>query len=649
MNRSIISSLVLTGLLATSNQVLSQSLPVQKESKDLTNSTRIIGGKEALPTSYPFMTALISGTNEGISPFCGASFVGGRYVLTAAHCIEGSSASDVDVWIGGFDTTKPETGKRVKVAQIYAHESYDSFATNNDIAILELVEDIQGVTPIKMVTPEIEATLNEGFEFTVMGWGNTNTESPSFPQKLREVNVPLYNRAQCLKDYTPEDSTESGITEQMLCAGFVEGGKDSCQGDSGGPLVFQREGQWYQAGVVSFGNGCAEANAPGIYTRLSQFNQWMSEKQAGVSYLQYTRQGYVEKSYDEVTTFNVKNVSKTAFSITNAKISTKDNIEAATITDNQCLNKSLAYNDSCDIKVQVKTNTLGSGNFTLQIDTDNQGNKQEDMFFSSTTLEQESLDVAALVGSDSKFVKWWGGGDANWETNTSKTSQGDSSAASGDISHYESSVLLATISNDRVTEFNFDHLVSSEEGYDVLVVLHNNKPVVTASGTEQTEFESKKVTLAPGNDRIAFIFRKDSTDEDAIGDDKAYIDKVSTKLTNKAPDVKVKQTSISIQEGQNFTLDASGTTDADGDAITYKWEVTSTSKVPLTNATSAKMTLKAPSYKDAKSLSFKVTATDALGATSTKNVNVTITKKPSGGSIGFALLPLLVLMFRRKL
>ena len=46
----------------------------------------------------------------------------GRYVLTAAHCIEGSDASDVDVWIGGFDTTKPNGGKRVKVAQIYAHE-----------------------------------------------------------------------------------------------------------------------------------------------------------------------------------------------------------------------------------------------------------------------------------------------------------------------------------------------------------------------------------------------------------------------------------------------------------------------------------------------------------------------------------------------
>lgn len=652
MNRNIISSLVLTGLLATSNQVMSQSSQVKQDKKDLKNSTRIIGGKEASPSAYPFMTALISGTQEEISPICGASFVGGRYVLTAAHCIEGNNAADVDVWIGGFDTTQPNSGKRVKVAQIYAHESYDNVTTNNDIAVLELVEEIQGVTPIKIITPAIEATLTDGFEFTVMGWGNTDTESPTYPQKLREVNVPLYNRAQCIKDYTQEGSDESGITDQMICAGLVEGGKDSCQGDSGGPLVFKREGEWYQAGVVSFGNGCAEANSPGVYTRLSQFNQWMDEKKAGVSYLQFTRQGFVEKSYQEKTTFSVKNVSQTAFSVTSATVSKKDNIELANITENQCSDKSLAFNESCSITVEVQTNMIGKGGFSLTIDTTNAVNKQAEMFFSSSTLEQESLDLTTLVGSDKDLVKWWGGGDAKWEVTTSKMSQGDSAVASGDISDYQSSVLLATIYNDRVTEFSFDHLVSSEEGYDLLHVLHNNKPILRTSGTEQTEFENKSITLNEGNDRITFIYRKDSTDEDPTGDDKAFIDKVSTKLTNSAPTVKVKQASISVQEGETFTLDASGTADPDGDSITYKWEVTSTSKVTLSTPSSATVNLTAPAFKDTKSLAFKITATDALGANSSTTVNVTITEKPkksSGGSFGFALLPLLILMFRRKI
>lgn len=650
MKRTIISSIVLAGLIGASGQATAQVSAFNVGKQNLKNTTRIIGGKEASPTAYPFMTALTRAGQEEISPLCGASYIGGRYVMTAAHCISNEVAAGIDVWIGGFDTTEPDEGKRVAVAQIYSHESYDDYTTNNDIAILELVEEIEGVTPIKMITPEIEATLDDGFEFTVMGWGNTNTESTSYPQKLQEVNVPLYNREQCIADYTQEGSSESGITDQMICAGFVEGGKDSCQGDSGGPLVFQREGEWYQAGVVSFGNGCAQANAPGVYARVSQYNQWIEEKKAGVSYRQMSRIGFVEGTFDELLSYHVKNITETAFTVTNAAISATENIESAAIAENQCLDKELAQNESCNISVQVKTNMVGNGKFTLKVDTTNPVNKQVEMYTTSTTLEQESLDFTGLVGSDNDVVKWWGGGDLRWEATTTKTSQGDSALASGEITHWQQSIILATINNDRVSEFNFDYLVSSEAGYDSLYVLHNNRPILEASGVDQTEFVSQSITLGEGKDRILFIYGKDVTDIDPIGDDKAYIDKVSTKLHNTAPTVRVKQARISVQEGQSFTLDASDTTDAEGDSFTYKWEVTSVNKVPLSNASSANMTLTAPAYKDVKSLTFKVTATDALGATSSANVTVTITEQPkksSGGSFGYALLPLLILMFRR--
>lgn len=618
-------------------------------SRQNNKSARIIDGKDAELGAYPFMTAMTPAGLEEISPFCGSSYIGGRYVLTATHCIEGMTASEIDVWIGGHDVTKPTTGKRVKVAQIYAHEAYNGGTLDNDIAILELVEDIQGVTPINLITPELEAELiKDGFEFTLMGWGNTKNDGDRvFPKILQEVNVPLATREQCVEAYGSAE--DGGITDNMICAGYPEGGKDSCQGDSGGPMVFKHEDKWYQAGVVSFGEGCALPGYPGVYARVSQFNNWVAEKKAGVSYQQYSRQGFVEQSYDEVLSFNIKNVSQSSFSVTGANVSAKDNVEKAEVSNNECLGKTLNYNDSCDIKVGIKTNMLGANNVTLTVDTNNAINKSADIFFRANSLEKDPLDFPALVGSDANLIEWWGGADAKWQAATDKSSQGDSSVSSGDISHYETSVLIATIDNDRVSEFNFQHLVSSEVGYDNFIVLHNGKEVLRRSGTEQAEFETTSVKLGQGRDRINFIYSKDSEDFFEVGDDKAHIDKVTTTFANQAPVAKVQPTSISVEEGKSFTIDASGSTDADGDTITYKWEVTSTAKVAISNPSQAKQTLVAPEYKEAKSLSFKVTASDEFGASSTANVTVTVTEKPkkSGGSTGIAVLALGMLAFRR--
>ncbi len=65
----------------------------------------------------------------------------------------------------------------------------------------------------------------------------------------------------------------------MLCAGLPQGGKDSCQGDSGGPLVVRAGTGWKQAGIVSWGNGCAEPGLPGVYTRLVNYLQYVSDVQ----------------------------------------------------------------------------------------------------------------------------------------------------------------------------------------------------------------------------------------------------------------------------------------------------------------------------------------------------------------------------------
>uniref|UniRef100_A0A672NN61 trypsin n=1 Tax=Sinocyclocheilus grahami TaxID=75366 RepID=A0A672NN61_SINGR len=87
------------------------------------------------------------------------------------------------------------------------------------------------------------------------------------PATLRTVKLPIVSSTVC----NATDSFNGNITENMICAGYSEGGKDACKGDSGGPLVC--EGRVY--GIVSWGNGCADAQYPGVYTSVSRFRQWI--------------------------------------------------------------------------------------------------------------------------------------------------------------------------------------------------------------------------------------------------------------------------------------------------------------------------------------------------------------------------------------
>lgn len=114
-------------------------------------------------------------------------------------------------------------------------------------------------------------------KFWVTGWGALS-ENGNSPDLLQKVEVPFVDNAKCKQTYF-------GLNEQqMLCAGYEEGGKDACQGDSGGPMVFRYSSdQWVVAGVVSWGWGCARPNTPGVYTRVSSYAQWIFEKTSVIS------------------------------------------------------------------------------------------------------------------------------------------------------------------------------------------------------------------------------------------------------------------------------------------------------------------------------------------------------------------------------
>ncbi|XP_005752715.2 tryptase-like [Pundamilia nyererei] len=121
------------------------------------------------------------------------------------------------------------------------------------------------------------STFNNGTSSWVTGFGTLESNGPT-PEILQEVNVPIVGNNEC----RCELQNFAAITDNMICAGLKNGGKDSCQGDSGGPLVTKdNSGIWIQSGVVSFGEFCALPNSPGVYARVSQYQNWISTTVTG--------------------------------------------------------------------------------------------------------------------------------------------------------------------------------------------------------------------------------------------------------------------------------------------------------------------------------------------------------------------------------
>ena len=93
----------------------------------------------------------------------------------------------------------------------------------------------------------------------------------STPDTLKWVRVPVIKNSQCQAAYG------ANIAEANICAGYVGvGGKDACQGDSGGPLVCQNGNSAVLTGVVSWGYGCAQADYPGVYARVTTALNWIN-------------------------------------------------------------------------------------------------------------------------------------------------------------------------------------------------------------------------------------------------------------------------------------------------------------------------------------------------------------------------------------
>jgi trypsin len=242
------------------------------ESEEATASDEqpIIGGVEAQVGAWPGTVALYKGNSQ----VCGGALIADRWVVTAAHCVAPGSTT------GGFSKVvinrhklSSALGESIGVKRAFRHASYSSSTQNNDIALIELVS--RSAAPVaKLVTPAL-AAFAAGTSVVTVGWGLTS-EGGNSSDVLREVAVPVIATTTC-RGY----SGYSPVNENMICAGYPQGGRDSCQGDSGSPLFLKQGTQIYQVGLTSWGIGCARARAPGVYTRVGNYLSWIQQQTGG--------------------------------------------------------------------------------------------------------------------------------------------------------------------------------------------------------------------------------------------------------------------------------------------------------------------------------------------------------------------------------
>ena len=247
---------------------------------------RIIGGFPSADGDWPWMTAVLKREVSDVyaAQFCGGSLIRPTWVMTAGHCVFDDlgnlrPAASLDVLVGETDLFA--TGERIPVVRVVPFPDYRDGVVYDDIALLELATSapqqavqLPGAT---FPSPFHHPVVPPGTIATAMGWGTTSPAIADYPNLLYEVDLPIVDQTTCQQAYA---GLVDLVEDTQLCAGFADGGKDACQGDSGGPLVAKSAAtgnKLVQVGVTSFGNGCAQPDAYGVYTRVSSYSQWITE------------------------------------------------------------------------------------------------------------------------------------------------------------------------------------------------------------------------------------------------------------------------------------------------------------------------------------------------------------------------------------
>ncbi|XP_017049330.1 trypsin alpha-3 [Drosophila ficusphila] len=228
----------------------------------------IVGGDQADISDYPYQVSVRLETYM-LLHICGGSIYAPKVVITAAHCIKGRYASYIRI-VAGQNSIADLEEQGVKVSKLIPHAGYNKKTYVNDIGLIITREPLDYSTLVQPIAVALEAPPS-GAHAIVSGWGKRTEEDEALPALLRAVELEIVERSTCGAQYLTKEYT---VTDEMICAGYLEGGKDTCNGDSGGPLTVDG----VLVGIVSWGVGCGREGFPGVYTSVNSHTAWIEEQ-----------------------------------------------------------------------------------------------------------------------------------------------------------------------------------------------------------------------------------------------------------------------------------------------------------------------------------------------------------------------------------
>ncbi len=478
---------------------------------------RIIGGTNANPNDYPWAVALLrTKTSNGFdAQFCGGTLIASRWVLTAAHCVKDiSSASEIEVAIGINNLNNISNTDRHTVSNIFVHPSYNgTIPLDNDIALLELATPSSN-TALNIADNNLTDNIATGELMTIIGWGSIKATTPlAFPNLLQETQIPRFDFAACNTVYN------NLLTDNMICAGFDAGGKDTCQGDSGGPILYfnTSDSTYYQTGVTSFGNGCAVANTPGVYTRTANYLDWI------INTMSITLTGQRQFSYHGInrsvsTTLTLNNNSGADITVSAVNLNNPTNF---TLLSQNCTDTTIVNDSSCSITLQFQVTNVGTHLATLSVDFGT-GNLSI-----NTTISGTGLATVNATGLDETPARlWYSGDNANWLNSFTNNSNGGTAMRSGNIGNNQNTALLAYFTGPDILSFRWKS--STQHGFDLLKLYINDVLIDTISGNQ--DWQQHNIALSPGEQRIVWVYEKDSTISEF--QDTVWLDSINTPFVN---------------------------------------------------------------------------------------------------------------------